>query len=131
MAKRAGRRPEDLRTRLTRSRDGAIEQLRRLGIAPETDGAAPRDGANSGRDEGDEAQASERQDVEVATRERLAARIHSLSTALARIEDGSYGRCVVCGEMIETARLEALPEAETCLRCQEEREPRTPRRVVA
>ena len=44
MAKRAERRLEQLRTRLTRLRDEAIEQLRRLGISPETDGAAPRDG---------------------------------------------------------------------------------------
>jgi RNA polymerase-binding transcription factor DksA len=35
--------------------------------------------------------------------------------ALQRIEDGAYGRCIVCGRQIEAARLEASPWASTCL----------------
>ena len=112
---------EDPRARLMRERDDAIEQLRRLGISPETDENAPRV-PDSVLDEGDQAQASERQDLAYATRERLAVRINRLTAALQRIEDGTYGQCAVCGQPIEPARLAALPEAETCLRCQEERE---------
>jgi RNA polymerase-binding transcription factor DksA len=37
--------------------------------------------------------------------------------ALKRIEDGTYGRCLSCGKAIAEARLRALPEASTCLRC--------------
>jgi DnaK suppressor protein len=34
--------------------------------------------------------------------------------ALARLEEGTYGRCAVCGREIDDERLEARPEAETC-----------------
>ena len=46
-------------------------------------------------------------------RERLA----ELDAALVRLEAGSYGRCQRCGEHIAPARLEARPEAITCIRC--------------
>jgi DnaK suppressor protein len=115
-------RPGDVRARLARERDATIEQLRQLGISPETDEHAARGGADSIRDEGDRAQASERQDLAFATRERLAARINRLAAALERLDNGTYGRCAVCGGPIEELRLAALPEAETCLRCQERRE---------
>jgi len=35
--------------------------------------------------------------------------------ALARIDDGSYGSCEVCGGPIAAARLEALPSATVCI----------------
>jgi DnaK suppressor protein len=34
--------------------------------------------------------------------------------ALNRLDDGSYGRCVVCGKDIDDERLEARPEVATC-----------------
>jgi RNA polymerase-binding transcription factor DksA len=37
--------------------------------------------------------------------------------ALCRIDDGSYGSCELCGRPIPFARLEAIPEARTCLSC--------------
>lgn len=42
--------------------------------------------------------------------------------ALQRIEAGTYGRCRVDGEPIDDARLEARPEAELCLRHQQQAE---------
>jgi RNA polymerase-binding transcription factor DksA len=39
--------------------------------------------------------------------------------ALQRIEEGSYGTCVDCGEKIEAARLDAVPWTPYCLRDQE------------
>jgi len=47
----------------------------------------------------------------------LAGEIASVKRALARIEDGSYGECVGCGENIASARLEARPEAALCIDC--------------
>lgn len=43
--------------------------------------------------------------------------IGSVKRALARIEDGTYGECVRCGEDIAPARLEARPEAALCIDC--------------
>jgi RNA polymerase-binding transcription factor DksA len=38
-----------------------------------------------------------------------------IEAALARIENGTYGRCVDCGRPIPDERLEARPEAARCL----------------
>ncbi|WP_432163570.1 TraR/DksA family transcriptional regulator [Streptomyces tendae] len=37
--------------------------------------------------------------------------------ALERLDDGTYGLCVSCGEAVEAARLRALPYAAQCLAC--------------
>jgi DnaK suppressor protein len=37
-----------------------------------------------------------------------------VTEALARLDDGSYGRCAVCGRDIDDERLEARPEVATC-----------------
>jgi DnaK suppressor protein len=39
--------------------------------------------------------------------------------ALARFDDGTYGVCEGCHQAIDPARLEALPYATLCLRCQQ------------
>ena len=44
----------------------------------------------------------------------LEPRYESVLAALARIEDGSYGKCMVDGGAIEEARLLADPAATTC-----------------
>src|SRR5688572_615401 len=41
--------------------------------------------------------------------------IVSVRRALERIEDGSYGECVRCGNEIAAGRLEARPEASLCI----------------
>ncbi|HEX9343785.1 MAG TPA: TraR/DksA C4-type zinc finger protein [Actinomycetota bacterium] len=41
--------------------------------------------------------------------------IDKVEAALARLRDGSYGRCEKCGQPIEPERLEALPYATLCL----------------
>lgn len=37
--------------------------------------------------------------------------------AMARVEDGSYGKCVKCGSMIDTDRLGIDPTTEYCVSC--------------
>jgi DnaK suppressor protein len=37
--------------------------------------------------------------------------------ALAKLDEGSYGRCDDCGEPISPARLEAMPDAVLCVAC--------------
>lgn len=43
--------------------------------------------------------------------------IASVKRALARIEDGTYGVCVRCGDKVAPERLEARPEAALCIGC--------------
>ena len=45
--------------------------------------------------------------------------LDSIDAALERIENGGYGKCVHCGEPIQEKRLEAVPWARHCLRCQD------------
>jgi DnaK suppressor protein len=40
-----------------------------------------------------------------------------LQRALAKLEEGSYGRCDRCGGPIAPARLEAAPESVLCIDC--------------
>lgn len=44
--------------------------------------------------------------------------------ALARLDNGSYGQCVDCGNSVPDGRLEAKPEAARCLACQAKRDRR-------
>jgi DnaK suppressor protein len=44
--------------------------------------------------------------------------------ALARVDDGSYGRCVDCGNPVPDARLEARPATPRCVPCQSKRDRR-------
>lgn len=45
--------------------------------------------------------------------------------ALARIELGTYGRCLECGEEISAKRLDAVPWASLCVSCQKQMETRS------
>lgn len=45
------------------------------------------------------------------------AEVRQIDAALGRIEEGSYGLCMKCGEEISEARLEALPATPFCKNC--------------
>ena len=47
----------------------------------------------------------------------IAREIGSVNRALLRIENGTYGECVRCGDEIAPQRLEARPEAALCFDC--------------
>jgi len=74
-------------------------------------------------------------DVDAYEREKTWALTQSLQEKLKSIEraiqlahNGTYGLCQNCGERIDPARLEILPEATLCLKCQREFERRHRRR---
>lgn len=48
--------------------------------------------------------------------------LQKIDEALHRIDDGSYGICEMCGQLIRKARLQHLPFAHTCMECQSEME---------
>lgn len=49
-------------------------------------------------------------------------RLENVEQALKLVETGRYGTCQRCGATIEKERLEALPDAALCLKCQREHE---------
>ena len=48
--------------------------------------------------------------------------IQQIDEALHRIDDGSYGVCTVCGQLIRKPRLINQPFVLTCMECQNEME---------
>ena len=45
-------------------------------------------------------------------------RMQLIKSALARIEQGKYGKCIKCGKKIPEDRLRAIPYALMCIECQ-------------
>ena len=66
--------------------------------------------------------AIQQQQMALANRQQAAALLRSIELALQRIDDGSYGTCLECGEAIAEARLQAQPWAGLCIVCQSARE---------
>lgn len=54
--------------------------------------------------------------------ESLDGELASIEAAFARVDDGTYGKCEVCGKDIGTERLEARPAATLCIEHQQEAE---------
>ena len=106
------------RERLKQELIAAAGRLREMGIATTHDGVPSAD-AQTVNDIGDVAQVSELRDLAVETRGRIAERISRITAAIERVDEGTYGVCERCGEAIQAARLDAIPEAELCRDCQE------------
>jgi RNA polymerase-binding transcription factor DksA len=49
--------------------------------------------------------------------EQAETHLSEIARALERLEAGSYGRCVQCGESIGLERLQARPAVHTCIVC--------------
>ncbi|MFW5473863.1 TraR/DksA family transcriptional regulator [Knoellia sp. CPCC 206450] len=60
--------------------------------------------------------AFERSQVD-ALAQQARAHLDEVDAALARVDDGTYGRCERCGGEIAAARLDARPTARTCVTC--------------
>jgi len=48
----------------------------------------------------------------------LESKIQKINSALEKIKNGKYGICEKCGKEINEDRLEAMPEANFCIKCQ-------------
>ena len=57
---------------------------------------------------------AERGETEVLAN-NLRETLDDVELALGKLEDGTYGKCEVCGEDIAAARLEAMPAARYCI----------------
>jgi RNA polymerase-binding protein DksA len=57
------------------------------------------------------------QQRDLALRERAEQQLALVEAAIARLDAGTFGRCLRCGKPIAPERLEALPWAEHCIDC--------------
>lgn len=75
-------------------------------------------------DEADLAASEISQSLTFELRNRERVMISKINTALAKIQEGSFGDCEACEEPIEKRRLEARPFSTLCVACQEQHEHR-------
>ncbi|WP_119302477.1 TraR/DksA family transcriptional regulator [Dongia deserti] len=57
------------------------------------------------------------QAMALANEQRRQAELQRIAAALDRIERGTFGDCIACGEEIETRRLEIDPTIQRCIAC--------------
>ncbi len=67
----------------------------------------------------DEVQLAGERELAIRNLDREANLMRNVRAALRRVADGSYGICMHCEEEIKPKRLEAVPWAAFCIRCQE------------
>ncbi|WP_054767224.1 TraR/DksA C4-type zinc finger protein [Lysinibacillus parviboronicapiens] len=60
--------------------------------------------------------------TEMAIDEHRGDNAEEIKRALQAMQDGTYGKCAVCGEEIPQGRLEAMPKAMTCVEHAEQKE---------
>ena len=71
------------------------------------------------KDPGDEAFSSTMESLKSSFQDTEIREYNRLLKALGKIEDGTYGICVDCGESISEKRLKSYTDAARCLVCQE------------
>lgn len=69
----------------------------------------------------EQATETENDEVVAALDQGAQIELSQIVKALQRIEEGSYGQCVVCGENVNTERLKAIPHTPFCIGCASEK----------
>src|SRR5579864_3091206 len=101
----------DLRALLEQEREDLRHQLTELGYS-ESNAGLEYD-SNFADSSQVTAERGEAEALATSLREALG----EVEAALAKFDDGTYGRCESCGEPITPARLEAKPAARFCINC--------------
>jgi len=71
------------------------------------------------QDPGDQALSSTMESLKVSLQDTERGEYNRLIQALEKIEDGTYGICMDCGQPISERRLHSYPNAARCISCQE------------
>ena len=109
---------QDAKVALTEEREKIVHQMDELGV---TESGDLRGDVDYGDGFADAAAATaERTEVLVLV-ESLKSQLNAIDAALERIEEGTYGVCVNCGNDIPPARLEFRPSSIYCVDCKANR----------
>ena len=101
--------------RLKKEKIQLLERLEQLRVSGQPM-AERRDGSPFGKRE-EEANGAFELEKRLALEKGLRESLSEIERALQKYDTGTYGLCDSCGQPIEQARLEALPQASLCLRC--------------
>ena len=91
---------------------GELEQLK-ASVRPANE---RREGSPFGKREEEAAETLELE-TRLALEKRIIDQLAEIEHALSKFEEGTYGLCDSCGQPIDPARLEALPQANLCVSC--------------
>jgi DnaK suppressor protein len=105
---------EDIRRRLSSQYESLIKSINRSRLA------VKEIKIENTEDEGDLAAISHERELLYNLHESDFARLRFIQEAMKAMDRGQCGECVRCGEDINEKRLEAVPWATMCIRCQEE-----------
>jgi DnaK suppressor protein len=78
-----------------------------------------QDAHDFGRDEGDRANFSQSKEMTFRQKAQDRGLLVMVEGALSRIENGTFGECMSCGQEISSKRLDAVPWSRYCITCQE------------
>jgi DnaK suppressor protein len=105
-----------VRARLEEEKKRILEELGQLkGPGP---GDERREGSPFGKRE-EEATESMELEKRLVLEKRLQNLLAEVEKALAKLDNGTYGICDMCGSHIDPARMEALPQAILCMNCRQ------------
>ncbi|MGH2693750.1 MAG: TraR/DksA family transcriptional regulator [Actinomycetota bacterium] len=106
---------DPIRAALEKEKISLAHQLEEMGAPVESAGVLVS------VDEGfaDSAQATAGRSEILSLVDELRSMYSEVSAALARIEDGTFGKCERCGQEVPIERLEALPTARLCVSCKQ------------
>ena len=96
-----------------------LEKRRGITANPSRTGLATDSSPDSGRDEGDRANASQAKEMTWLRTSQERGLLELIDAALSRIRDGTFGECLHCGQEIGAKRLAAVPWTRYCITCQE------------
>ena len=105
-----------IRSRLEEEQKRLNEELEQLNAVYHSIIVDRRDGSIFGKSE-EEANKALDMEKRVALQSRIRDTLVQVERALQKIDDGTYGLCDNCGQPINPARLEALPQANLCVDC--------------
>ena len=104
-----------LRSRLESERQRLTDELEQL-KASVNPAEERREGSPFGKRE-EEATETLELEKRLALESRIKEQLNAIEHALHKFEEKTYGLCDNCGQPIDPARLEALPQASLCMNC--------------
>lgn len=111
--------PRSVRRTLEVERDALRSQLGEFTVVPRD----PMASVSFGKRVGEGTTQAVERIAQVSAARNLDAKLRHVERALAKLDDGTYGTCDVCGGPIGAERLEAIPSAVMCVRCASAQEP--------
>lgn len=107
------RRLKTFRDRLLERREGLV------GIVEQAEMSSRERDSEATQDPADMAANAYNKELMVSMSENDRKLLTMIDEALVRIEAGEFGECIRCGEPILDRRLEAIPWARYCIKCQD------------